>query len=127
MNATMATATFLLVLFAGVMILGVPVMMARTTQRPVTRGGKLRRAVLLLIPEAAGWGVLFQALAIANTPSGITAHQLTGVALLWDWVGLGCTLIAFAAMIVMLTLLAVAALQTRLESHRRRPGHLPAR
>lgn len=125
MDAMVTLATFLLVIFAGVMILGVPILMARTTQRPITRGGKLRRAILLLVPEAAGWGILFQAIAMALAAGGISAQHMTGVALLWYWAGLACTAVAFAAMAAMMVLLLFASIQSHAGSQQQ-PHRQPA-
>lgn len=119
MDALVAIATILLAFFAGVMILGVPLLMARTTQRPVTLGGRLRRGFLLLVPEAAGWGILCQAVAVASTTGGFTAHHVTGAALAWYWAGLICTGIAFAAMVLTLCSLLFATVRENLAADRR--------
>lgn len=118
MDALVTIATVLLALFAGVMILGVPLVMARTTQRPVTLGGRVRRTFLLLVPEAAGWGILCQAVAVASTAGGFAAHHVTGAALAWYWAGLACTGVAFAAMVLMLISLLVAMLRESLAASR---------
>lgn len=119
MDALVVFATVLLVFFAGVMILGVPLLMSRTTQRPVTFGGKARRALLLLVPEAAGWGILCQAVAVASTSGGFAAHHVAGTALAWYWAGLACTGVAFAAMVLTLISLLIAMVRESLAANRR--------
>lgn len=118
MDPLVSAATVLLALFAGVMILGVPLLMARTTQRPVTLGGKVRRTLLLLVPEAAGWGILCQAVAVATSAGGYAARTVTGAALIWYWAGLACTVVAFAALLLTLVSLVYAAARDGLLGHR---------